>query len=577
MPSSTFSLFRRIWVRDLLLLSIGLVVFYTLWLGHYALFTPDEGRYSEVAREMVATGDYITPRVDGVAFLDKPVLYYWLQATAIQWFGLKEWALRFFPALLGVLGCLVTYLAGFYLFNRRTGLLSALILATTPLYFGGAHYADLNLEVAVFISCTLLFFICGVQRENPYRTFFLFAAYFSAACAFLTKGLIGLAFPGMIAGCWMLLLWRIDLLKRIHLFKGILFFIALTLPWYLLVQKANPQFFHYFFITQQVTRFLSTGVFNNKTPYWFYVPVVLAGFFPWTIFLCQALFYHIKRIWRARYQYQTELFLFLWVLIILGFFSVPQSKTVGYIFPIFPALALLVGHYLSATWEITKQTLRLTILFFIAISTLLSAILFFLPHYHLIHFAPGFAPYLTALACVFLLSAFASLCFLKHNTWQSLFYICTISSILFLIILLSGADYLNRGSTKTLALKLKLIISPQDEVITYQRYYQDLPLYLEKRVTIVADWHSPDIARNDNWERELWYGMAFQNTDDWLINEKIFWQRFDSTKRVFVLTSSNYLNQFHAHGKKYFILDKNENLVLLSNQPATLSKNPSLA
>src|SRR5580692_10383961 len=125
---------------DMLFLTVMLGIFYALWMGSYPLFTPDEGRYSEVAREMVASGDYITPRLNGVAFLDKPALYYWLQASAIKVFGLKEAALRFWPAFMGVLGCLITYLAGNLLFNRRTGILSAVILGTCPLYYGAAHY-----------------------------------------------------------------------------------------------------------------------------------------------------------------------------------------------------------------------------------------------------------------------------------------------------------------------------------------------------------------------------------------------------------------------------------------------------
>ena len=125
---------KRQWAIDIIFLALLFGFFYAFWIGSYALFTPDEGRYSEVAREMVTSGDYITPRLNGVAFLDKPALYYWLQASAIHLFGLKEWALRFWPAALGILGCLMTYTAGFLLFNRRTGILAAIILATSPLY-----------------------------------------------------------------------------------------------------------------------------------------------------------------------------------------------------------------------------------------------------------------------------------------------------------------------------------------------------------------------------------------------------------------------------------------------------------
>jgi 4-amino-4-deoxy-L-arabinose transferase-like glycosyltransferase len=557
------------WLIDMISLAVILFVFYTLWLGSYPLFTPDEGRYSEVAREMVATGDYITPRVNGVAFLDKPVLYYWLQAAAIKAFGVKEWALRLFPALLGILGCLVTYLCGRCLFNRRTALISSLILATTPLYFGSAHYADLNLEVAVFISCTLLFFITAVQREGYSRTGFLFAAYIFAALAFLTKGLIGIAFPGMIAGAWIVILWRWDLLKKIRIMTGLSVIIIITLPWYILVQQANPEFLHFFFVTQQVTRFLSAYEFNNKTPFWFYFPVVLAGAFPWTIFLIQALSKTIVTVWQDRRKHQTELFLLLWLTSIFLFFSIPQSKTIGYILPILPALALLVGNYLSCYFEQAKQkSIYFGIANFVVISTLLAVfLLLVLPHLKLVHLTPDFMPYLTAIAMVFIISAITSLCFIKKATLLPLFATCVACSTLFLLILTLGATYLNQDSAKPLAAHLKTIIQPQDEIVNYLRFYQDVPLYLEKQVTIVADWRSPNIVHNDNWLRELWFGMAFQKTDDWLINEKTFWQRFESDKRLFVFTSVNYLNKFKSRKKSYFQIGQYNNIILLSNQP----------
>lgn len=108
---------KSAWFIDVVFLGVLLGVFYALFIGGHALFTPDEGRYSEVAREMVASGDYITPRLDGVAFLDKPALYYWLQASAIKLFGIKEWALRLWPALIGILGSLLAYCVGRTLYN----------------------------------------------------------------------------------------------------------------------------------------------------------------------------------------------------------------------------------------------------------------------------------------------------------------------------------------------------------------------------------------------------------------------------------------------------------------------------
>lgn len=562
---------RRDLIIDIVFIVVILSFFYLFYLGSYPLFTPDEGRYSEVAREMVATGDYITPRINGVAFLDKPILYYWLQAIAIKLFGVKEWALRLFPVLFGIFGCVITYLAGRQLFNRRTGLISATILATAPLYFGSAHYANLDLEVAVLISSTLLCFITAIHSKNPIRTRLLYAVYIFSALAFLTKGMIGIAFPVMVIGVWIALVNRWEIIKKLHLIIGLILFFALVTPWYVFVQSMNPEFLHYFFVTQQVTRFLSAAEFNNKTPFWFYVPIVAIGFFPWTIFLVQALKKQLREIWLARHQYQTELFLFLWFLIIFVFFSIPRSKTIGYILPIFPALALLVGNYLSRVWEnVDKKDMRIVIISFALIGVLLAAFLITLPYFHWIDFAPGFVPYLITIAIIFILSAVISFLFLQNKTPVHLFILCTVCSAFFLLTLTLGAPQLNQNSAKPLVEDLKTIIKPEDEVITYFKYYQDLPLYLGKRITIVTDWDSPEIARKDNWVRELSTGRAFQKTDDWLINEEKFWERWNSDKRVFVFVNENYFEQFKSHAQSYFFLGKYNDIILLSNKPTII-------
>ncbi len=562
-------------IFDFIAIAAVLGCFYLFYLGHHPLFTPDEGRYSEVAREMVASGDFITPRVNGVAFLDKPILYYWLQAAAIQLFGISEWALRLFPALLGIIGCLVTYSCGRYLFDRRTGLLSALILATTPLYFGAAHYANLDLEVAVFISSTLLFFICGVQSEGKARSFFLIAAYICSAFAVLTKGLIGLAFPAMIAGAWMFLLGRLSLLKKIHLVIGILLFAVIVLPWYILVQRANPAFLHYFFVTQQVTRFLSAAEFNNKTQFWFYAPIVLAGFFPWTIFFIQTLISHIKHCWKGRQTRAVELYLLLWVGIVFIFFSIPHSKIIGYILPIFPALALLTGNYLSDNWRITnKAGILFGTILFVLLAAALTTCLLALPYNPQINLSFLPASYLLVIAGIILFSALAAVCLLRQRTLLPLFITCFICSSACLMVVSFGATHLNQNTAKPLVTELQKILKPEDEVVNYFKFYQDTPLYLERRITLVADWDSPTVPLKDNWVRELWYSMAFQDTHEWLINENTFWQRWHGGKRVFAFVNDNYLKQFKMHTKKYFMVGKYNDIVLFSNQAIALFPSP---
>lgn len=548
------------WKTDIAILTGLLFIFYTFWLGGYPLFTPDEGRYSEVAREMIATGDYITPRVNGVAFLDKPILHYWLQTIALSLFGLKEWAARIFPALSGVLGCIVTYICGRRLFDRRTGLVSAIILATTPLYFASAHYANIDLEVAVLVSCTLLFFITGAQAEDESRSYFLFLAYLSAALAFLLKGLIGIAFPAMIAGTWIMLSSQWKLLIRIHLIKGIILFLLITLPWFILVQKANPEFLHYFFVTQQFSRFVSSGEFNNPTPFWFYLPVILIGFFPWSGFIIPALGKAIQN----RKQ-QTELYLLLWLIIIFIFFSIPRSKTITYILPVFPALALLTGKYLSDAWEAAREKASILIIFTVGI--FLAIGLLSLDHFHWTDLSGHFKPYLKTLGYLCLVGASLTLLLIRQKRILPIFTLITTWSALFLLILTVGTTHLNQDTSKPLVTTLKTIIKPEDEVIAYFKFYYDVPFYLEKRMTIVANWKSPNIPYNDNWVREFWYGMPFQNTEEWLIDEDKFWGKWNSENRVFVFLNENYFDQFKLRATSYYYLGDNKDIILLSNKP----------
>jgi 4-amino-4-deoxy-L-arabinose transferase-like glycosyltransferase len=560
---------KRQWAIDIIFMALLFGFFYALWIGSYALFTPDEGRYSEVAREMVASGDYITPRLNGVAFLDKPALYYWLQASAIQWFGLKEWALRFWPATLGILGCLLTYTTGYVLFNRRTGILAAIILATSPLYYGAAHYANLDLEVAVLISNALLFFLLGIHYTSTrWRTPLLLAAYTFAGFAFLTKGLIGIVFPAMIITAWIIILNRWKTLTQIRLFTGLTLFIAMVTPWYYLVQLANPEFLHFFFVTQQVTRFLTKATFNSQAVFWFYAPIVLMGFMPWSIFVIQAITFHIKRIWQNCQAHQNELFLLLWFVLVFIFFSIPKSKTVGYILPVFAPLALLSACYLNHYWDKASPHVMKV---FIGLSTLIAIACFAIPHTHTIQLENGFSFYLNLTGILFLLAGCFTFFCLKKSSTHAFFNILTLTACLFLLTLIASTQIINSKTIKPLALQLKTQLKPGDEVATYFKYYQDLPIYLERRITIVADWHANDIQYNDNWLREMWYGMPFQDTSKWLIEENDFWQRWNSNKRLFTFMNSSYFKDFSkkAHDHVFKIGEYN-NVVLVSNAPSDL-------
>lgn len=539
------------WISDVIWLSFLFFIFYCLWLGSYPLFTPDEGRYSSVAREMLFSHDFITPRLDGIQFLDKPILYYWLQVLAMKLFGVNEWALRFFPMLLGVMNCIVVYIGTRINFNRRSAILASSILATMPLYFSGAHYANLDLEVASFISMTLLFFLSGVSTQ---RRLFFYLAYCCSAFAFLTKGLIGVAFPAMICGAWIALTHQWQLIKRVALVQGILLFLLIVSPWYIFAQRANPDFFHFFFVTQQVVRFLSAGSFNNENAFWFYLPVILIGAFPWSIFLFQALRLKID---------PSRAYLLIWALVVLVFFSIPRCKTVGYIIPILTPLAILIGCYLDQQLSQRSQQFFISKWIFTIVSVALGLSFLYFAIKPKFHFAIVLHYYFYAFSLLFLC---ASIIAFRLETLKRFIYLCIISNSIFLLILTHSANILNQTTSKPLLNDLYRLRKSNEEVVNYYKFYQDMPLYLGERITLVANWDSVDILDRDNWVRELWFGRYAKQNAATLINDATFLKRWQSQQRLFVFLNANYLHQFTIATKNYYLIRRYNNILLVSNQ-----------
>ena len=339
---------NRSCAREALVLALMLFVCWFAISGWRPLSVPDEGRYPEIAREMLMTGDFVTPRLNGVAFLDKPALYYWLQTVSYRLLGVSTWSVRLMPVLFGVAGVVLVFVASWHLFSRRAAQIAAAVLASSPLYVGASQYANMDLEVATWISATLLLFLLAWQASQPRQRWLFWAAYACMGCGVLTKGLIGAVFPLMIIGAWTVLGWRWRELLRWQIIPGVMITLAVCLPWYLAVQKANPGFFHYFFIYQQFERFASGG-FNNALPFWFYLPVIAIGLLLWSFWLPHALHNQFRAAVgsTALHQADARQLLLLWPALILVFFSIPQSKIVGYILPVLPPLAMLLGDYLD--------------------------------------------------------------------------------------------------------------------------------------------------------------------------------------------------------------------------------------
>ncbi len=313
----------------------------------WPLLNPDEGRYVGVALEMLQAHRWDTPLLNGMPYFHKPPLFYWLTAASLSAFGQNEFAARLVPALAGLVmvGTLFVFVRRFV--DTTRALTASIILAATPLMFGAAHYANLDLLVAALISSTIL---CGAsavllhQQGHSYLRLVLMM-YLFAALGFLAKGLIGFVLPGAVLLCWLLVerCYRsILVLLRI---PGIVLFFAIVAPWLVLMQWRYPGFLQYYLVYQQLARFTQGG-FNNVMPVWFYLAILLGSMAPWYRKCTFSVF--TGSYWREENNASVRRLMWIWLAVILVFFSIPQSKLVGYILPVLPSLAFLFAEFFPA-------------------------------------------------------------------------------------------------------------------------------------------------------------------------------------------------------------------------------------
>lgn len=540
---------------DVLFLTLAMGLLFFIMLGSRPLFVPDEGRYAEIAREMAVRGDYVTPYLNGIKYFEKPALFYWLGAAVIKLTGPSITAVRSINAVLAILGCLLTYLAGRKLYGRAAGMIASIILGTSSLYFVMAHMVSLDLPVSVFLAASLYGFLFAVMEpENKNSRLYLYGAAAAAALAVLTKGLIGAVFPAMIAAAWLTIVGEWRQLKRLPVFSAFLVFLCIAAPWHMLVMYRNPEFFHFYFIEQHFLRYTSMDV-GHYQPAWFFIPTLLAGFFPWIVFLPQALAASMPRQLRDRHQYASELFLIIWAMLIFVFFSFSKSKLIPYILPIMPALALLTGRYLA---DRLKAPSRGLIMGYAGLFLCSAIIAYLLWNISITVSHPLNATiYLRASTLPLVAGAFCSLLFARQSPRLAL-TTAMISAAMFLMITQGAIRFIDTRTVRPLAVTLKPLLQPHDEVMTYNQYFQDLPFYLERQVSIL------------NWRNELTYGMQHQDTRAWMIDNDQFWSRWKKRNhRIFMIMSKEEFKLFHQRypDESIIIISETPSNVLVTNLP----------
>jgi 4-amino-4-deoxy-L-arabinose transferase-like glycosyltransferase len=337
----------------LLIVALGIVWFVPLGWRH--LVPSDEGRYAEMAREMFLTGDWITPRYNGYKYFEKPPLQTWANALTFAWFGIGEWQARLYTALTGFAGVLLVGYTGSRVFNAAAGFAAALVLASAPYWQLLGHFNTLDMGLSFWMELTLCAMMLAQRPALSRREarLWMWACWASMALAMLSKGLIALLLPGAVLVLYTLISRDWALWKRLYLPSGLVIFLAIVAPWFVLVQQRNPEFFNFFFIVQQFQRYLTPDQ-NRPGPVYYFAGVILVGFLPWLSVAVQSARHGLKLPRQANGFAPMQLVM-IWAAFIFVFFSVSHSKLVSYVLPTAPALALIIGAYLP---HVTRETWR---------------------------------------------------------------------------------------------------------------------------------------------------------------------------------------------------------------------------
>ncbi|HEU0234612.1 MAG TPA: glycosyltransferase family 39 protein [Gallionella sp.] len=531
-------------------LVVTIAVIWFANLEYRTLVKPDEGRYAEIPREMVVSGDWVTPRLNELKYFEKPPLQYWATATAYTLFGEHQWTSRLWTGLTGFAGILLVWFAGLRLFGRETAGYAALLLSSSLLYVLMGHINTLDMGVTFFLTLGIVGLLLSQQEHGSLQNRreqagmqgaaqrvtrhtdevgeeqastqhrspaaqqvikasrnWMVLAWAGLALAVLSKGLMGLVLPGAALFIYCIVQRDFGVLKRMHWLPGLAVFFVITVPWFVLVMKANPEFFERFFIYEHYTRF-TTKDLGRYQPWYFFIPILLAGALPWTVLMLDSLFRCVIEGGRGRNlpdkMFNTQRFLLIWAVFIYVFFSISGSKLPSYLLPMFPALALLMGKRIA---EMRGRVLLWQVAPAIPVALLLLGLALNVDKFadtpNQAGLYPHYGMWLVAAALVSLAGLLAGMLLLWREKKPVAVGVLALSALLAAQIGLSGYETVARErSAKHIAEAIRSEVKagvPFYSVLTYE---QTLPFYLKHTFTLVQ--YQDEMAYGIRQEPQRW-------------------------------------------------------------------------
>lgn len=474
-------------------LLLGLLLLALVWFGsldYRKLIKPDEGRYAEIAREMAVSGDWVTPRLNGIKYFEKPPLQYWMTAAAFRGFGEHEWTARLWTAVTGFLGVLLAGYAGRRLFGATAGWLAAATLASSLLYLAMGHLNTLDMGLAFFLELAVVgFLLAQAPADAKTGGRWMLAAWAGLALAVLSKGIVALVLTGGTLVLYSLLTRDVSPWRRLQPLWGSLLFLAVAAPWFVAVSLANPEFPRFFFIHEHFERFLTTA-HRRVEPAWYFVPIFLLGALPWTGPALQAL--AGMRSFRRRAPeagFRPLTFLTLWCLVVFAFFSISGSKLPSYILPLFPALALLLGRYLPTMGETALRRHLMAVAALALVALVLAPRVANLGSVETpTEMMAGYSRWLTAGAALWLAGSLAALWLLRRRRLAALLTLAAASLLAGFGVVLGHESLAAAKSAYHIVSQIRPLLTPGVPFYSIRMHDQTLPFYLGRTVTLVDYW-----------------------------------------------------------------------------------------